>query len=483
MTKRDVNKFVLYITVILVLVIGTTNYMMYADSKHLLEQNTEQYAHAKLNSIVNQSAYFLHHFELELVAELVKALGNEDQVNFIRVIDKAGSSDFSHGQESLLNSKRYSEDIFFNGELLGHAFLELDLTNLKSNINTVLIRSIIDFVFSIILLGSLIYFFIKFNILTQFEKIKREKEKLNEEHQFISSIIDTSSNIVMVLDHTGNIVLKNKTCDIEAGITLEENTGQYIWNYFDIHCNEIELKDYLSDRSNLNTNIEKIIHSQCLSTNTMNGKQRVFEWQFTKLPDPEGHVKYIIGFATDITLHQIEKEELSQQAYHDALTSLSNRVQFEIMLEQFEQQSKQSGTPFTLLYIDLDNFKSVNDSLGHDAGDHVLITVANRLKKTLRDTDTVARLGGDEFAAILANINSKENAAFVAQKIINSLSEPIIYKQEICHIGASIGLSLYPADTKQLEQLMKNADLAMYQAKQAGKNTYRFFLPTYNIHL
>jgi len=169
-------------------------------------------------------------------------------------------------------------------------------------------------------------------------------------------------------------------------------------------------------------------------------------------------------------LHQME---LYRSANYDKLTDLPNRSLFYDRLTQILKQSKRYDRKFALMFIDLDGFKSVNDTLGHDAGDELLIETAKRLLDCVRDSDTVARMGGDEFTIILQSISTSENSETVAQKIIQVLSTPLKIKGHDTRIGASIGLSIYPDNGDDMETLMKKADEAMYQAKKNGKNDYR----------
>jgi diguanylate cyclase (GGDEF)-like protein len=169
-------------------------------------------------------------------------------------------------------------------------------------------------------------------------------------------------------------------------------------------------------------------------------------------------------------LHQIE---LYHSANYDKLTNLPNRSMFMDRLNQVLKQSKRYERKFALLFIDLDGFKAVNDTLGHDAGDELLIEVAKRLQTCVRDSDTVARLGGDEFTVIFSMINSLTDAGLGAQKIIENLSAPFNIKDQDTKIGASIGVSVYPDNGDDVELLLKKSDSAMYLAKKEGKNTYR----------
>jgi diguanylate cyclase (GGDEF)-like protein len=155
------------------------------------------------------------------------------------------------------------------------------------------------------------------------------------------------------------------------------------------------------------------------------------------------------------------------------LTDLPNRSLFLDRLNQNLKQSKRYGRKFALLFIDLDGFKSVNDTLGHDAGDELLKKTGKRIVDCVREADTVARIGGDEFTVILSSITSVDDAQTVAQKIINTLSTPFKIKDQEAQIGASIGISAYPDNGMDAEILLKNADDAMYRAKNSGKNDYR----------
>ncbi len=169
-------------------------------------------------------------------------------------------------------------------------------------------------------------------------------------------------------------------------------------------------------------------------------------------------------------LHQLE---LFRSANYDELTDLPNRSLFLDRLNQILKQSKRYERIFALLFIDLDGFKSVNDTLGHDAGDELLIKVSERLLGCVRESDTVARLGGDEFTVILSTITTSDKAEMVARKLIETLSVPFDLKGNVAQIGASIGISIFPDSGIDTEMLLKKADDAMYMAKKEGKNDYR----------
>ena len=159
-------------------------------------------------------------------------------------------------------------------------------------------------------------------------------------------------------------------------------------------------------------------------------------------------------------------------ALFDSLTGLPNRRVFFDRLNMTVEQSKRYNSMFALLYIDLDGFKTINDTLGHEAGDEMLSEVADMLRMTLRKSDTVARLGGDEFAVILVGIKSSKGAEAAAKKIISSISNPVTLTAGMGQVGASIGISIFPSDGDDSETLLRIADKYMYESKHKGKNTY-----------
>jgi diguanylate cyclase (GGDEF)-like protein/PAS domain S-box-containing protein len=187
-----------------------------------------------------------------------------------------------------------------------------------------------------------------------------------------------------------------------------------------------------------------------------------------------GH-RYFIGIVRDITQRKQAEQKIAHLAHYDYLTDLPNRALFLDILDHSVALAKRNKLKAAVLFLDLDGFKKINDTLGHDAGDLLLKGVSQRLKETIRDSDTVARVGGDEFILVLDNIGSDDNATLVANKIIAALSETFDLKGQPSHVGASIGISIFPDDSDNPVKLVKKADEAMYLAKQSGKNTYRFY--------
>lgn len=195
-------------------------------------------------------------------------------------------------------------------------------------------------------------------------------------------------------------------------------------------------------------------------------------------PDPVALHKQLLCYAEDLNvlMQQLsDKQQLEQLAYHDGLTGLPNRRLLEDRLQQTLSQAQRLGIGLSVLFIDLDHFKPVNDKFGHAVGDQVLQEVSRRLGKSVRQGDTVARLGGDEFVLLLPSTWRSEDVAWVANTVLRELSEPITIGEIELTIGASIGCARYPQDGSDSATLLKNADSAMYLAKRANESHFCFF--------
>src|SRR6185437_10945307 len=202
----------------------------------------------------------------------------------------------------------------------------------------------------------------------------------------------------------------------------------------------------------------------------------------TAVKDPEGNTSHYVVTMTDITARKAAEQRIEQLAYYDALTQLPNRRRLMDRLQQALRNCGHIRRRGALLFIDLDNFKILNDTIGHDVGDRLLCKVAQRLTSSVRDGDTIARLGGDEFVVMLEELSeSAEEAAGQAKKvgeqILLSLNRPYMLDGRVHHSTPSIGVALFSEADSAVEELLKQADIAMYQAKYAGRNTLRFFDP------
>jgi diguanylate cyclase (GGDEF)-like protein len=185
----------------------------------------------------------------------------------------------------------------------------------------------------------------------------------------------------------------------------------------------------------------------------------------------------IIGFRSisrDVTEHRQFERKLAEMATHDSLTDLPNRILLSDRFTVALALPRRTHNRLAVLMLDLDRFKAVNDSMGHDVGDKLLKAVGKRLKVTMRKSDTVARIGGDEFVVLLPQIPHAEEAAKFAQRILDAFREPFVFNGYRLHITTSIGIAVCPEGGKDIESLLKSADIAMYWAKEQGRDIYRF---------
>lgn len=222
--------------------------------------------------------------------------------------------------------------------------------------------------------------------------------------------------------------------------------------------------------------------------------QRVFDGQARshcecRLADPDLppwqtlHVEATLGLdgnschvvATDITLLKTQQLQLEQMALYDTVTKLPNRVLLADRLQQAMTQCQRSGRSLAVAYLDLDGFKAVNDRHGHNVGDQLLLALAQRMQATLRKGDTLARIGGDEFVAVLVDLGQAQDCKPLLQRLLQAAAAPTVIGDSMLQVSASIGVTLYPQDAANADQLLRHADQAMYQAKQAGRNRYHLF--------
>jgi diguanylate cyclase (GGDEF)-like protein/PAS domain S-box-containing protein len=193
----------------------------------------------------------------------------------------------------------------------------------------------------------------------------------------------------------------------------------------------------------------------------------------TPMKNDDGEITHFIAIHEDITAQKQVQQRIEQMAHYDALTGLPNRALFYDRLKHSLSLARRHHGELVLMFLDLDGFKKVNDTLGHRAGDMLLSQVAQRLRQCVRESDTVARLGGDEFTVICNDLYQGFDAARIAEKLIESIAQPFDLEGQAAHIGVSIGIARLCEHTRDPDELLHQADQAMYEAKLAGKNTYR----------
>jgi diguanylate cyclase (GGDEF)-like protein/PAS domain S-box-containing protein len=194
----------------------------------------------------------------------------------------------------------------------------------------------------------------------------------------------------------------------------------------------------------------------------------------------DGTLYRIVGLSQDITDRKKAEADIRHRAYHDELTGLPNRMLFSDRFAQTVDHVRRTGQTVALLFLDLDRFKTINDTLGHGVGDRLLQAVAERLRQSLRGGDTVARFGGDEFIVLIAGVDEGQDAALVAEKILQIMRPPFLLPPHELRISTSIGICIHPDDGEDIETLVKNADAALYRAKERGRNCYQLYSPALN---
>ena len=302
--------------------------------------------------------------------------------------------------------------------------------------------------------------------------LKQVKAELEKSQEQLQSIIRNVMDGIITINETGEIQGFNPAAEQMFGYSQHEVLGSNVSMLMpepDRSRHDAYIGRYLQ------TGRSRVlgVRGREVTAIRKNGKQFPLEISVSEMI--LGGLRYFISVARDITERKLLEQNLAHFAHHDYLTDLPNRILFLNSLGNSILLARRNKFKVAVLFLDLDGFKKINDTMGHDAGDRLLQEVAGRLKEVIRASDTVARIGGDEFTFALHNIGSDGNAALMGDKIIAALSAPFDLKGQRCHVGGSIGISLYPDDADDVDKLVKQADEAMYLAKQSGKNTYRFY--------
>ena len=308
----------------------------------------------------------------------------------------------------------------------------------------------------------------------QNEILKQAQLKSQHQAQMIEQIHDS----IISSDLNGIITSFNNGSEILLGYKADEIIGK--------HATTLHPKE---DFKKVDKTIEILIKNGAYHSEfrfvKKSGKVIDTDLSLSLLKDEKGNPIGMIAYAQDITSRkqmELELEDqriiLYHQAHHDALTNLPNRVLFNDRLEQAIEKAKRNNTMVALLFIDLDHFKEINDSLGHAVGDEVLKMVTNKLKDVIRHEDTIARLGGDEFTVVLEDIAEAEDASLIATKILKVLSKSMSVDDNVLYVSSSIGISIYPEDGESTQNLLKYADSAMYKAKSEGRNNFQYYNST-----
>lgn len=304
-------------------------------------------------------------------------------------------------------------------------------------------------------------------IVAVFQDITQRLEE-EKELRLAGAVFASSQQGIIVTDSSGTIIQVNPAYCRMAGYKEEELVGQ----------NPRILKSGLQDKEfyiQMWRALEKNGSWNGELYNRRKNGEHYVQWANIDVVRTEQGELLYVGIASDITELVYTRERLSKLAYYDTLTDLPNRVLFQDRISQTIAQARRDNTGFALILADLDDFKSVNDTMGHAVGDKLLMKVADRLRHTTREADTVARLGGDEFAIVLLNIDQPHEVAHIASNLLENLSQSYNINGLEIASSVSLGITFWPLDGDSIDELLKNADVAMYRAKEFGRNNYQFF--------
>ena len=291
----------------------------------------------------------------------------------------------------------------------------------------------------------------------------RDERDLEESREATATTLSSIAEGVITIDSTGRITYINRQAEEMSGCSRLEALGQ-----------PIEAVLRLSDESAMHATIEDMpehLVGPRLTRAMLTPRQGVaipIEKVNSPLRDPEGARRGDVIVFRDITERERREKDMRTLAYRDTLTNLPNRLALHELLGLELAHARRNKGSLAVLFVDLDEFKQVNDTLGHAAGDQLLCETAARLRLNLRETDTIARLGGDEFAIVLPGAPSARDGELVAAKLLHALEEPVLFEGQEMRVRASIGLAMFPEDGMEADMLLRRADQAMYRAKQQG---------------
>jgi diguanylate cyclase (GGDEF)-like protein/PAS domain S-box-containing protein len=311
--------------------------------------------------------------------------------------------------------------------------------------------------------------------ITDISELKDAEAALRESEARFRSLTTLSSDWYWEQDAEYRFVDMTSNIDRTTGVSALAHIGKRHWELVVPNMTEA---DWAAHRAVVEAH--RPFHNLELCGAAEDGSTHWASISGEPIFDRDGQFKGYRGIGKDITEQKRADDRIRHMAHYDALTGLPNRVLLYDRIAQLVAQAKRNDRVLALLFIDLDRFKNVNDSLGHQVGDRLLQAVAGRLKGCIRDMDTVARLGGDEFVVVLSDLNEPEDAGHVAQKVLESLAVRFRVETHDLHITPSVGICTYPHDGEGVETLMRSADTAMYHAKETGRNNYQFFTAAMN---
>lgn len=300
------------------------------------------------------------------------------------------------------------------------------------------------------------------------DTIRKDHRKIKESEEALVGFIAAANDLIFCCDPQCTVIYANLAC-------------RDVLNFKEDEFGALSFSEFLTDSAlkQFRQQVAKVIKGESIRRIEQQFRNRegsLIEVEMSLSGSSQGGESPVVwGVCRDITERKFAQQELYKLAHHDILTGLPNRVLLQDRLKQAKALSHRMKSQFALLFLDLDRFKIINDTLGHSVGDELLGRVAGRLTRTIRESDTVARIGGDEFIILLLNIHDRSEVSVLADKILKSLVLPFNLREHELFVTTSLGICMYPDDDEDADAILKKADIAMYHAKALGRNNYQFY--------
>lgn len=400
--------------------------------------------------------------EQHLADELIRDLPQykQDVVKAVALLDKGdydAAGAWLHDSAGRANGidRALDEDIAVNTRQAEHAAREsVSIVHLTFVVGSIFVGSVL-----LLVGGGSLYLL----------RARNDAKQETRYHLWLANrVFEHALNSVVVVDRNGVIERVNPGFEALTGYTQEDVLGRSPWL---LNSGRQSRTFYEALWKTLN---ETGHWKGEVWNRSKDGRVYLESVSMSGIRNRDGSYSHFVAIGSDMTQRQLNEERLSYLATHDALTGLLNRSQFGEHLQQAVTRARRKSTRVAVLFVDLDSFKSINDTLGHGAGDEVIKTVGARIRHSLRECDVVARFGGDEFTVILEDIVDPQNVAHIAHSLVASIGAPMDIGGQRAQVTASIGIGLFPDHGTAVKDLLTHADMAMYGAKESGKNRFRF---------